>query len=185
MQLVWLDLGAGKGGSSHPARDRGWLVKRVDINPDFEPDIVADLTTWNPEPFHVDLLFASSVCTDFTKWGLPASWACNRGGRVEPDLTLSLACKRLIDLFKPGAWVFENVLASRPFLTPVFGPVRAITAGHAFWGNFPGLLPKTRGHKWKLPPSPDRAAIRAMIPYEIGETLCRAVEGRASDDRPR
>lgn len=37
-------------------------------------------------------------------------------------------------------------------------------------------------HKWKLPPSPDRAALRGKIPYEIGEAICRAVEQREAGE---
>lgn len=191
--LVWLDLCSGLGGASQPAKDRGWKVIRVDREPRFDPDILADLTTEGGVlrvlayaiAERPAMVWASSACTDFTKWGLPSSWACNRGGKKEPDLTLSLACKRIIDHLAIGhpkmAWGFENVLASRKFLTSIFGPVRAIVDGHAIWGNFPGLLPQTRGHKWRLPPSPDRAALRAKIPYEIGESICRAVEARAME----
>lgn len=181
--LVWVDLCSGLGGASAPALDRGWQVTRVDLDPRFNPDIVADVRNlpFDQLPRDIDVLWASSVCTDFTKWGLPASWACNRGGKKEPDLTLSLACKHAIDELKPDSWVFENVMASRQFLTPIFGPVRAIVDGHAIWGNFPGLLPQTKGHKWKLPPSPDRAALRGKIPYEIGLAICKAVEQRSGD----
>lgn len=187
-QLVWLDLCSGLGGASQPALDRGWKVIRVDIDPRFKPDVVADLT--GPGGClkvyaHLRILgvrptvaWASSVCTEFTKWGLPDSWACNRGGKKRPSIELSLGCWDLLQGTHPDFWVFENVLASREFLTPIFGQVRAITAGHAFWGNYPGLLPKTKGHKWKLPPSPDRPALRAKVPYEIGEAICRAVEAR-------
>ncbi|HLW72145.1 MAG TPA: hypothetical protein VKS22_16165 [Candidatus Binataceae bacterium] len=39
-QLTWLDLCSGLGGASQPAKDRGWKVIRVDIDPRFKPDIV-------------------------------------------------------------------------------------------------------------------------------------------------
>ena len=190
--LTWLDLCSGLGGASQPALERGWKVLRVDNNPQVNPDWVCNLTDeqqrasliftlkFNLRALNrvVNVAWASSVCTDFTKWGLPDSWACNRGGKKQPNLALSLGCKAVIDAMNPDCWLFENVAASRPFLTPIFGPVRAMVDGHAIWGNFPGLLPQTRGHKWKMPPSPDRAALRAKIPYEIGEAICAAVERR-------
>jgi hypothetical protein len=181
-------LCSGLGGASQPAKDRGWKVITVDKEPAFKPKFIYDLTLpWarallihhlRADYRRLDLIWASSVCTEFTKWGLPDSWVCNRGGKKAPDLTLSLGCKAIIDAFPDASWLFENVAASRPFLTPIFGPVRAMVDGHAFWGNFPGLLPQTKGHKWRLPPSPDRAALRAKIPYEIGAAICKAVEAR-------
>ena len=185
-QLVWLDLCSGLGGASQPALDRGWKVIRVDIDPRFKPDIVADITNLSDRRQVMDLLFqyrridvawASPVCTDFTKAGLPKSWACNRLYPSTPSTTLSEACWAIIN--HRADWpILENVLASRKYLSPLFGPVAAQVAGHAFWGKLPCLLPQTTGHKWRLPPSPDRAAIRAKIPYEIGEAICRAVEAR-------
>lgn len=178
--LVWLDLCSGLGGASQPALDRGWKVIRVDIDPRFKPDIVADLTNPPKELFalDVDVAWASPVCTEFTKAGLPKSWACNRLNPAKPDTALSEACWELI--WAVGDWpILENVAAARPYLTPLFGPVQGRVDGHCFWGKLPGLLPQTHGHKWRLPPSPDRAAIRAQIPYAIGEAICRAVEARA------
>ena len=184
-QLVWLDLCSGLGGASQPALDRGWKVIRVDLDPRFKPDIVCDLL--DPVARHflqekiapygaIDVGWASPVCTEFTKASLPAGWACNRLRPAAPDTRLSEICWRIIG---HTDWpILENVAGARKYLTPLFGPVRAIVDGHCFWGRLPGLLPQTRGHKWRLPPSPDRAAIRAKIPYEIGEAICRAVENR-------
>lgn len=163
---------------------------RVDRERRFEPDYCCDLTdrsdfqALNDYLFQfarIDVAWASSVCTDFTKWGLPESWACNRGGKKAPDLRLSLTCNKILHHQNVAYWGFENVAASRPFLTPIFGPVRAMVDGHAIWGNFPGLLPQTKGHKWKLSPSPDRAALRSKLPYAIGEAICAAVERRAEE----
>lgn len=178
---MWLDLCSGLGGASQPALDRGWTVIRVDNDPACKPDIVCDLNnSLSPAIFddlRVNVGWASPVCTEFTKAGLPASWVCNRTQPARPDTTLARACWRIIHAC--ADWpILENVLASRKFLTPLFGPVQAIVDGHVFWGKLPCLLPQTKGHKWRLPPSPDRAAVRAMIPYEIGEAVCRAVEMR-------
>jgi hypothetical protein len=60
--LVWLDLCSGLGGASQPALDRGWRVIRVDIDPRFKPDIVADVRALPLKPFHVDVLWASPPC---------------------------------------------------------------------------------------------------------------------------
>jgi hypothetical protein len=174
--LTWLDLCSGLGGASQPALDRGWRVIRVDIDPRFKPDIVADVRALPLKPFHVDVLWASPPCDAFSRWSFPESWACNKNGKQIPDTSLVKAirdCEIVADW-----WIIENVRASKPFLTPLLGPIFAEIDGHVFWGRAPGLLPQVRGHKWKLPPTPDRSALRAKIPYEIGSAICAAVERR-------
>lgn len=174
--MLWLDLCSGLGGASRPALDRGWRVIRVDIDPRFKPDIVADVRSLPLKPFDIDVLWASPVCTAFTKWGLPDSW--QRTPKVKPSTELADACLAAVHYLRPRWWIIENVMASRPFLSPLLGPVRVIMPGHVLWGRLPCLLPPTRAHKWKLSPSPERAALRAQIPYEIGEAICIAVERR-------
>jgi hypothetical protein len=180
-QLTWLDLCSGLGGASQPAKDRSWRVIRVDIDSRFKPDIAADVRSLPLKRFHIDVAWASPPCTEFTKAGLPVSWACNRLYPSTPSVELALACWEVI---KGADWpILENVMAARKYLTPLLGPVRATVDGHCFWGRLPCLLPQTRGHKWRLPPSPDRAALRAKIPYEIGETICISIEKRKESSR--
>ena len=205
-QLVWLDLCSGLGGASQPALDRGWKVIRVDIDPRFKPDIVADVRALPLKPFHVDVLWASPPCQEFSKWGL----RCFYPDPAEPDLSIALGVKEFIARLRPGQWVVENVRASRQFLTPVFGPVRANVPGHALWSNQLLMLPPIPAHKGSLDgrhadgerwgpiarahdPKLEwwrnrgksyvgtghnglEAAEAAKIPYEIGEAICRAVE---------
>jgi hypothetical protein len=159
--------------------DRGWKVIRVDIDRRFKPDIVADVRGLPLRWFHADVLWASFPCDEFSRWSFPASWACNRGGKQIPDLSIARALSKY-DHKDWATWrIFENVRAAKPFLTPILGPVRAEVDGHVLWGWLPCLLPQTKSHKWRLPPSPDRAALRAKIPYEIGDAICRAVELRS------
>jgi hypothetical protein len=143
-RLVWVDLFSGLGGASQPALDRGWRVIRIDHEARFCPDVVADLAHGIPlKPFHVDVMWASFPCQDFSKWGL----RCFYPNPPEPDMTLALATKAAFDEWKPAAWVAENVWASRPFLTPIFGPVRALPPGHAVWSNMALLMPNIDPHK--------------------------------------
>lgn len=185
MNLTWIDLCSGLGGFSQPASDRGWRVITVDINPAFNPSIVADLedlaqlvTLYRDLPPRPTMISASPVCTDFTKAGLPQSWAANRKYPPKPDTRLTAGCYLLIRTLNPDWWTIENVAASRRFLSPVLGCVYGRVDGHVFWGRLPCLLPETRAHKWRMPPSSDRAAIRAKIPYEIGEAICIAAENK-------
>ena len=180
-QLVWLDLCSGLGGASQPALDRGWKVIRTDIEPCFKPDFVADIRALPLKPFQVDVLWASPPCIEFTRWGMRkyASWAFTGKHVVtEPALDLTQAALDAVKLLNPRWWVIENVMFSRQFLTPLLGPVRAISGGHVLWGNLPCLIPQTKTHKWRIPPGENQQALRAAIPYPIGEAICRAVEAR-------
>ena len=174
--MLMLDLCCGLGGASRAMQERGWDVIRVDINPEFSPDIVADITTFHytgPKP---DLVWASPPCTEFSKWSMPASWKCNAGGKKEPDLTLMLAAKRIIEEINPRWWVVENVKGAVPFFTEHFSPVQKVSGSRFLWGEFPPFDCDPGYGKWRLPPSPDRAAKRSEIPRQLSLALCRAVE---------
>jgi hypothetical protein len=190
-QLVWLDLCSGLGGASQPALDRGWKVIRVDIDPRFKPDIVADVRALPLRPFHVDVLWASPPCQEFSKHGIP----CFFPNQPEPDLSIAIGVKAEIERLIPRFWCVENVWPSRKWLSRIFGPVSNRPSGHALWSNLGFLLPNIPPHKGKI--SGDKrwgpmghgrkggtdnhkrqAAVTAIIPYEIGEAICRAVEAR-------
>lgn len=203
--LTWLDLCSGLGGASQPALDRGWKVIRVNIDPRFKPDIVADVRALPLKPFHVDVLWASPPCQEFSKWGL----RCFYPNPTPPDLSIARGIQDFIETIKPWQWIVENVWASRPYLSHIFGPVAAKPPGHALWSNRAMLLPniwphksssvklKARGigvipgkqgdfrktyrgfgerHATGLRNQGDDSAQAAKIPYEIGEAICRAVE---------
>lgn len=205
--LVWLDLCSGLGGASQPALDRDWKVIRVDIDPKFAPDLLLDVT--DPDAPRLirehlryagverpDVLWASPPCTDFAKWGL----RCFFPNPPKPDMAVVCAVKRLIDLFDPPHWCVENVVSSRPFITPIFGQVRALTTGHSLWSNLGFLLPNIKPQKGAIrtgriykgkkpgwgPMNHDKSRRdsherAAKIPYEIGEAICAAVERRAAE----
>lgn len=207
-ELVWLDLCSGLGGASQSAKDRGWKVIRIDIDPRFKPDIVADVRNLPLMPFPIDVLWASPPCQEFSKHGL----RCFYPNPPEPDLSIALGVKEQIERVEPRFWVVENVWAARPWLTQIFGQVRAMPPGHALWSNLMFLLPNLPPHKgsfhashksgkrwgalahtregwWKerMMTGPSyvgtghnglEAAEAAKIPYEIGEAICCAVEQR-------
>lgn len=183
-QLVWLDLCSGLGGASQPALDRGWKVIRVDIDPRFKPDIVADVRNLPLKPFHVDVLWASPPCQDFSKWG---GLRCFYPNPPQPDLSIAQAVRQFINTLNPRFWIVENVLGARRFLNQLFGAVRCRPASCVLWSNLGFLLPPLKPHKafrermnhdWKR--GQKRFGLRpteaAKIPYEIGEAICRAVE---------
>ncbi len=197
-RLVFLDLCSGLGGASQPALDRGWRVIRLDIDPCFRPDIVADVRTLPLRPFQVDVLWASPPCQDFSKWGKMRTFYPNP---PQPDLSILRGILRVILDFSPQWFIVENVSGAAEFFKRPLGPVRVTSGSHWFWGKLPGLLPATKSHKggdykdWKsrlrrvreaagLPESwkgggfPNIHQAAAKIPYEIGAAICRAVEAR-------
>lgn len=182
-QLVWLDLCSGLGGASQPALDRGWKVIRVDIDPRFKPDIVADVRALPLKPFHVDVLWASPPCIEFTRYDMANKFPSRSHlQRKIPNPELCVAAWHWVRLCKPANWVIENVRGSRKFLTPFLGPPFSIVPGHVFWGKVPTLLPDTKEHKFRIKASmKERSAVRGQIPYEIGEAICRAVERRMEE----
>lgn len=174
--MIMLDLFAGMGGASRAMREAGWTVITVDNDPQFNPDILADITTFHytgPKP---DLVWASPPCTEFSRYSLPASWKCNKGGKKEPDMCLTLAAKRVIEEIDPKWWIVENVRGARPFYEKVFGPCVKICGSRYLWGKFPICDPAPGYGKWRMPPSKDRAALRAIIPEQISRALCIACE---------
>lgn len=174
--MLMLDLCCGLGGASKAMRERGWDVITVDIVPEFNPSIVADLRTFHYSGPCPDLVWASPPCQEFSRYSLPESWACNRGGKTEPDLSLMLAAKRIIDEVNPRWWVIENVRGAVPFFEPHLGPVRKRSGSRYLWGEFPPFDCDPGYGKWRLPPSPDRAAKRSEIPRQLSLALCQAVE---------
>ena len=174
--MLMLDLCCGLGGASKAMKERGWDVITVDIVPEFNPSIVADLRTFHYSGPRPDLVWASPPCTEFSKYSMPESWACNRGGKKEPDLSLMLAAKRVIDEVNPRWWVIENVRGAVEFFEPHLGRVRKRSGSRYLWGEFPPFDCSPGYGKWRLPPSPDRAAKRSEIPRQLSLALCQAVE---------
>ena len=179
-----IDLCCGRGGASAAMRDRGWNVTRFDCMADVEPDVLCDVRNLIDVPHGVDLLWASPPCNEIAN---PRNWG--RGREWQPDLSVMLACKRLIDQSSPHFWIIENVWKARPFFSPILGQVRAIIPGHAIWGNLPCLFPTIPSYKgaWHGPRHYPRkrrevSLERALLPYEISLAIALAVERRLADE---
>jgi hypothetical protein len=170
----------------------------VDIDPRFKPTIVADVRALPLKPFHVDVLWASPPCQDFSKWGL----RCFNPNPPEPNLSIAEAVYELTQSWPCRYWAVENVLAARRWFTRLFGPCWYVVPGHSIYSNLAFLLPNIAPHKGSLHDpvitgkrwgamghhnrkqygSNDESARQAaMIPYEIGEAICLAVERRIAD----
>lgn len=175
--MLMLDLGSGLGGASQVMKERGWQVVTVDINPDFKPDIVADLREFSWSGPRPDLVWCSPPCTEFAKFAMPC-WYDTKS-LPEPDMSLVLACRRIADECEPRYWVIENVAGARDWFKPVLGEPSAVFRPYYFWGYFPDLgKPNGWGKKTKHLSSTAKAE-RARIPYQISRALALAVELQA------
>lgn len=169
--MLMLDLGSGLKGASQAMKARGWDVLTVDINPGFEPDIVADLRQWSyigPRP---DLVWCSPPCDEFAREFMPWSKTGNT-----PDLSIVLACKRIINECQPRYWVIENVKGAISWLRPILGNYRVCYGPFFLWGFFP--VPgdfRLRARKKESYSSKARAE-RAMIPAQLSNGLALAIE---------
>jgi len=174
-EMLMLDLFSGLGGASRAFRERGWNVITVELDPKFGPDIVADIAEYEYSGPTPDLIWASPPCTEFSKDSLPRSWACNRIP-PNPDISLMLHAKRIIDDVAPTWWVIENVRGARKYFEPVLGPVVKRSGSRYLWGHFPPFDCAPGYGKWKLPPTKNRAALRSCIPKQLSIALCMAIE---------
>ena len=170
-----LDLFAGLGGASAAMKDRGWEVITQDINPDFKPRVVCDIRDYKLFGERFDLIWASPPCTEFSKAGLPQSWACNRIP-ANPTTELLLEAVRVINCNKAKHWIIENVAGARKYFKPIIGEPVKKCGSRYLWGDFPIFNVKPEYGKWRLPPSKDRAAKRSLIPYSLSLAVALAIE---------
>lgn len=115
-----LELFSGTGTFSRIAREEGHQTFTVDL---YEAaDLKADILTLSAEDIwaatgwsHIDLLWASPICTGFSIAAVGKSWTRHDDGTFTPkseNARLSLALFEhtfdLIEQLKPGAWYVEN-----------------------------------------------------------------------------
>jgi hypothetical protein len=157
---VVLDLFAGLGGWSEPARELGLDVVRVDNDPRFDVELTADLfkltaadvleATGDRRPF---LVLASPPCESFSVLTIGRNWNLDNTPKTSSAaiaLELVYATRRLIEDLAPAFYVIENPVAKLRAL-PVLRDVerRSVTycrLGESFkkptdlWGGFPPSL---------------------------------------------
>jgi hypothetical protein len=173
--MLMIDVCSGLGGASEAFLKAGWDVIRVDINPDFHPDIVADVLTWRYTGKRPDFVWCSPPCTEFARESMP--WCAI--GKV-PDVSLMLACREIIRLADPIYWVIENVKGAVPYFSSYLGCPRYVCNPFYLWGWFPDISHvRVVGGKEKVTVgSKNRAAVRAKIPLGLSEGLRVSVEGQ-------
>lgn len=132
--MLILDLCAGLKGASQAMKERGWQVITLDIDPRFKCDITADVREWHyPAEFpRPDLIWASPPCDEFARESMP--WS--KTGKT-PDMSIVLACKRIIEEAQPKYYVVENVRGAINYFRPHFGNYRYHVGAFYLWGFFP------------------------------------------------
>ena len=184
-KVIW-DLCSGLGGWTEAFVQDGWVVIRIELNPDLEyvPFTrildVKEWMDWIDELPHPDIIVASPPCQEFSlATGKPVE------GR-EPDMSIVRACLDIIDYIKPTWWVLENVRGATSFFMPLLGHHKqAIGArGHPkffLWGNYPEIIMKPNfTHSIS---DKHTAQERALIPFELSFELLRAVKNHVRIDR--
>ena len=175
--MLMLDLFCGLKGASKEAQKRGWIVVSVDIESQFNPSIVVDITDWHYQGKHIDFLWASPPCDEFTLYSLPGSWKCHKGlPKKLPSMDLVYATKRIIEEVQPDYWIVENVIGAVPFINKVFGKYKKHVGSRYLWGEFPLFDTSHKFGKWRLPPGENRKALRAEIPAGLSKALIMAIE---------
>jgi hypothetical protein len=167
------------GAWSQPYRDAGYDVVQVDIKRG------QDVRLFKAMPFPVRGVLAAPPCTEFA--GSGARWWKEKGEQALIEgLSVVDACLRIIAVHTPVWWVLENPVGRlRDYLgepAMSFDPNEygdPYTQRTLLWGKFarPLKVPveATEGSKmWKLPPSPDRAALRSVTPPGFSQAFFEA-----------
>lgn len=188
--VIW-DLCSGLGGWTEAFVQAGWVVVRIETNPDLQYvpfTLQLDVTKWDewvddlPGP---NVIVASPPCLEFSDAiSAPKTLARKAGKPYTADMSVVQACLDIIDYCKPSTWVLENVRGAQSEFFPLIGARRQKLGPFYLWGNFPLMsLPRGFDHtKRSVDVSsthPLRANIRAMIPFEMSMVLLKTLQGQS------
>ena len=129
----------------------GWEVVSVDINPKFEPTIVADIRTWDPSCFAPGTfvaIHASPPCTEYSC----ARTTAKTPRDLEGSDALVQKTMQIMEYLQPLVWIIENpwsgMLRKRPFMAPMEPRMRVVSyckygsnyrKHTSFWSNLGGF----------------------------------------------
>ena len=135
------------------------------------------------KPGHVDLVWASPPCREFSRaYNAPQAVAEREGRSYTPMGGLSLIQRSIlmIEQLEPTYWVIENVAGARKWLKPILGEPRQVIGPYCLWGNFPHIImpPDVQFQPKNMKAGGlDRHSVqkRSVIPIEISRGLRRAM----------
>lgn len=173
--MLMIDLCCGLKGASGAMTERGWTVITLDISPNFEPDILSDVRDWSYQGDRPDLVWASPPCNEFSREFMP--WS--KTG-TPPDMSIYLACRRIIAQANPRFWIIENTVGAVPY----FGRPAQVLRSFYLWGFFPRLTNvQLDDMRRKQILSGRDQAKRALIPYKLSLAVALSVEYQLSFKR--
>lgn len=124
-----LELFSGSGSVSKAFREAGHETFTIDIEPDFEPDLVADVLKLKvsdlPKEWrNPDVVWASPPCTTFSVASIGKYWKAGKPKRSDTYIGMALALKtlELIAELKPKYYFIENprgMLRKQSFMLPL------------------------------------------------------------------
>lgn len=172
--VVVLDLCSGTGSATesflvHP----NFKVIRVDFDPRFSTvpytriKNVLEWMDWIDELGHIDLVWASPPCTEFS---LAAN--AHRPRPENPDMSIVEACLDIIEHLQPRMWILENVRGAIRYFKDKLGDPLQVCGPFYLWGQFPTLdVPYDLDHSKLDNRDP---MLRAMIPWQISDAVVGA-----------
>lgn len=205
---VMLDLCSGLGGASEAFIQDGWVVIRIESNPDLAhvPGTrildVLDWASWLPELLHelenrtseawcrnedgVEVVWASPPCVEFSQaYAAPGPTAEREGREWKPDLDILEACRDIIDYVQPRHYVIENVMGAVRYFPTLLGPYAQHIGPFYLWGRFPHItMPRSFEHRksehdtWS--DDPLRQNKLALVPFEISFQFLQVLKQQRS-----
>ena len=196
---LMIDLCAGLGGASEAfMKDPNWTVWRYDNSEKVghvDNMVLLDLRTQYGQiierfkysgPFDKVVIWASPPCEQWSGgFSSKLSKSKREGTEFVPDLSLVIACMRVISAVNPCNWILENVVMSQEFINPLLGEATMKHRPWIFWGRFPLFhigLPhnhKSKVDKWSSR-DPMRYHKRSLIPIQISRAFKDALDGQKS-----
>lgn len=172
--MLHIDLCCGLGGWQAPFKsDDSWRSVGIDIRPDLNPDVVADVRQLPLSGCEPTLITASPPCQEVSRYQLP--WYNGGAKSGEVNLELFEACFEAVEYLNPTFWVLENVVGLHDF----YGQPEKKVGPFWLWGSFP---PFDADQNFRNKMSiwggygDEMNAERARIPYRLSNALKHAVE---------